>query len=221
MTIPVRLATGMPALTTLHSDSNLRPALRRQNNGARDAVQAGSTPLRDAKARIDGAAASGATTPRASTNSSEDYTQSSFLLDSGMPIDHLHTLWRITVSVDKRIVAIAQDSQTDPFTDLTPEEASVVRRSVPTVERPWRQQTRFQGLTNGGGTMGELIRNFDWSQHPLGAIETWPQARVEMISLLLRCPLPMTAYQEDEAFVIYNDAYIEVLGPHKHPRCTQ
>ena len=207
----------------LQSDSSSRPALRRQDDNAQDTLRTGSAVA--AAGHLTGAAAtSGATTPKPSTNRLEDYPYEGFAFnafDSVMPNDRIRTLWRITVSVDKRIIAIAQDSETDPFTDLTSEETSSVRQSVPSIERSWRQQTRFQGLTNGGGTMGELIRNFDWSQHPLGAIETWPQARVEMISLLLRCPLPMTAYQEDEAFVIYNDAYIEVLGPHKHPRCTQ
>ena len=65
--------------------------------------------------------------------------------------------------------------------------------------------------------MGERIRAFDWGSHPLGKIDFWPQARVEMIGMILASPVPMTAYLEDEAYVLYNDAYIQVLGSGKHP----
>lgn len=64
--------------------------------------------------------------------------------------------------------------------------------------------------------MGDKIRNFDWDNHPLGGISSWPQARVEMVGLILRSPVPMTAYLEHEAYVVYNDAYIAVLGQTKH-----
>lgn len=64
--------------------------------------------------------------------------------------------------------------------------------------------------------MGERVRNFNWSDHALGPIGSWPQARVEMVGLVLRSPVPMTAYLEHPAYVIYNDAYIAVLGQTKH-----
>lgn len=64
--------------------------------------------------------------------------------------------------------------------------------------------------------MGERVRNFNWTDHALGPISSWPQARVEMVGLVLRSPVPMTAYLEHPAYVIYNDAYIAVLGQTKH-----
>lgn len=137
------------------------------------------------------------------------------------PSDVLQTTqWRLTASSCQRILAIAQESKEEQFPDYSPEEMQTLKATVPVVNVPWRKQKRFNGLVSGGGEMGDLVRNFDWSKHPLGAIETWPQARVEMVSLLLRSPVPMTAYQEADAFVIYNDAYRQVLGPSKHPRCT-
>ncbi|ANP47169.1 hypothetical protein [Candidatus Viadribacter manganicus] len=39
---------------------------------------------------------------------------------------------------------------------------------------------RTNTLPEGGGEMGERIRAFDWSRHPLGAPETWPDALLRL-----------------------------------------
>jgi hypothetical protein len=43
---------------------------------------------------------------------------------------------------------------------------------------------RVDWLT-GGGEMGKLIREMDWSRTPLGPIESWPQSLRSSVSMLL------------------------------------
>jgi len=31
-------------------------------------------------------------------------------------------------------------------------------------------------MVRGGGALGQLVRDFDWTKTPLGAIEEWPQS---------------------------------------------
>ncbi|KAJ3019341.1 hypothetical protein HKX48_002189 [Thoreauomyces humboldtii] len=59
----------------------------------------------------------------------------------------------------------------------------------------------------GGGITGELLRNHDWSNTPLGPITSWPQSLVTTLSLVMGSQSPMA---------ICNDAYIPVAGG-KHP----
>ena len=64
--------------------------------------------------------------------------------------------------------------------------------------------------------MGELIRLFDWSQTPLGAIETWSQSLRNTVALILNNRFPMLLWWGPDYISIYNDAYIPILGT-KHP----
>jgi hypothetical protein len=43
----------------------------------------------------------------------------------------------------------------------------------------------------GGGEMGALIRAFDWSQTPVGPIETWPQSLKTALHIILNSRYPM------------------------------
>lgn len=134
--------------------------------------------------------------------------------------EHDQLLWKITQTVDRRILALAQDCLHDPLPELVSmEEVEELRHIKPLVNLSWTLQHRFEPLRRGFGIMAELIRNFDWANHPLGPIETWPQARVEMVGMMLASHAPMTCYLEDEAYVLYNDAFIACLGKSKHPAC--
>lgn len=65
--------------------------------------------------------------------------------------------------------------------------------------------------------MGMLIRSFDWSQTPLGPIETWPQSLLTSVSIILNSQHPMwIGWGPDNTF-LYNDPYIDVLSLVKHP----
>jgi hypothetical protein len=41
----------------------------------------------------------------------------------------------------------------------------------------------------GGGKMGALLREYDWSRTPLGPIETWPQSLRTTVGLVLQSPV--------------------------------
>jgi len=69
----------------------------------------------------------------------------------------------------------------------------------------------------GAGEMGHRIRNFDWSQTPLGPIEEWPRSLKTSVSLILNSRHPMWVGWGPAMTFLYNDAYISVLGLAKHP----
>ncbi len=70
----------------------------------------------------------------------------------------------------------------------------------------------------GGGEIGELTRNYDWSQTSLGMPDTWPQSLRTTLSILLNSKFPMFLYWEKELLCFYNDAYRPSLGNSgKHP----
>jgi hypothetical protein len=71
---------------------------------------------------------------------------------------------------------------------------------------------------SGGGEMGERTRGFDWSKTPLGPVETWPQSLKAAVSVCLGSRYPIVIWWGRENFTqFYNDAYIPILGPAKHP----
>ncbi|MEO8662748.1 MAG: ATP-binding protein [Bryobacteraceae bacterium] len=71
---------------------------------------------------------------------------------------------------------------------------------------------------SGGGEMGSLIREYDWSAHPLGRPSAWPQSLKTAVSLILNSQHPMWIGWGKEISFLYNDAYLHVLGLAKHPR---
>src|SRR5215475_12567902 len=68
----------------------------------------------------------------------------------------------------------------------------------------------------GGGEMGKLIREMDWSRTPLGPIETWPQSLRSTVSMLLPSKAQIVLFWGPEFNVLYNDTYRPVFGA-KHP----
>src|SRR5215203_1838363 len=69
----------------------------------------------------------------------------------------------------------------------------------------------------GGGEMGERMSAFDWTQTPLGPVESWPQSLKTIIRIMLGSRYPMFVWWGRELTHFYNDAYIPVLGK-RHPR---
>jgi signal transduction histidine kinase/ActR/RegA family two-component response regulator len=70
---------------------------------------------------------------------------------------------------------------------------------------------------SGGGEVGAMMREQDWSDSSLGHPHTWPQALRTVVGLMLNSTFPMfVAWGEGLGF-LYNDAYRDVLGD-KHPR---
>ena len=69
----------------------------------------------------------------------------------------------------------------------------------------------------GGGEMGRLIAEFDWSGTPLGAVACWPQSLCAIVAFMVHSPVPLVLLWGDEGTMIYNDAY-SVFAGHNHPR---
>ncbi|WP_116811393.1 ATP-binding protein [Steroidobacter cummioxidans] len=70
---------------------------------------------------------------------------------------------------------------------------------------------------NNGSELGRLVSAFDWSNTPLGPLERWPQSLRTAVNLVLDSRHPMWMSWGPRATFIYNDAYVQVLGPAKHP----
>jgi two-component sensor histidine kinase len=69
----------------------------------------------------------------------------------------------------------------------------------------------------GGGEMGALTREFDWSKTSLGSPETWPQSLRVTVRLVLTSRHPMFIWWGPELIQFYNDAYRDTMGPERHP----
>lgn len=68
-----------------------------------------------------------------------------------------------------------------------------------------------------GGEMGRLFAGFDWAAHRLGPPEQWPTEVRAAVAVVLTSRFPIVLWLgRDELFVVYNDAYIQILGE-KHP----
>ncbi len=69
-----------------------------------------------------------------------------------------------------------------------------------------------------GGESGEIIRNFNWAETPLGAAETWPPSLRTSIGILLNSAFPMILFWGEDMTCFYNDAFRPSLGNDgKHP----
>ena len=69
----------------------------------------------------------------------------------------------------------------------------------------------------GGGELGRLIREHDWSHTSLGPIKGWPQSLKTSVNLILSSQHPMWIGWGEDATFLYNHAYIQVLSLSKHP----
>jgi PAS domain S-box-containing protein len=70
---------------------------------------------------------------------------------------------------------------------------------------------------SGGGEMGKLIREKDWSKTALGPPAQWPQSLRTMVSVMLDNPFGMYIAWGDDFTQLYNDGYRPILGSLKHP----
>src|SRR5260221_4993697 len=68
----------------------------------------------------------------------------------------------------------------------------------------------------GGGEMGKVVRAKDWSQTPLGPIESWPPSLRTAASLVLNSNFPIALAWGPHHVQLYNDGYWPICGV-KHP----
>ena len=64
--------------------------------------------------------------------------------------------------------------------------------------------------------VGALIRNGDWRSEAIGEPASWPASLKTIVGVMLTATQPMFVVWGGRQILIYNDAYIDVLG-HKHP----
>ena len=68
-----------------------------------------------------------------------------------------------------------------------------------------------------GGEMGRQFAEFDWAAHPLGSPEEWSAEVRSAVAVVLTSRFPIVLWLgAEDLFLVYNDAYIEILGD-KHP----
>src|SRR5258708_36682801 len=68
----------------------------------------------------------------------------------------------------------------------------------------------------GGGEMGQLIRSMDWTNTPLGPIDSWPHSLRTTVNLCLASNFPINIVWGPGHVQIYNDGY-KVVVADKHP----
>ncbi len=64
----------------------------------------------------------------------------------------------------------------------------------------------------GGGLMGKLIREYDWTKTTLGPVNTWPLSLRNCLRIMLTSRQPIWVAWGDELTMFYNEAYIDILG---------
>src|SRR5579872_2902151 len=69
----------------------------------------------------------------------------------------------------------------------------------------------------GGGALGRLVHEFDWTKTPLGAIQGWPQSLRTVVRVLLTSRFAMWMSWGPELTFLYNDAYARMSLGKKHP----
>ncbi|WOI53375.1 HWE histidine kinase domain-containing protein [Parvularcula sp. LCG005] len=70
----------------------------------------------------------------------------------------------------------------------------------------------------GDNEMSRRIRDYDWTNHPLGPVEQWPEALRVSLGICLNSAFPTAIYWGDEHWLLYNDAWSTIPGP-RHPDC--
>src|SRR5580692_725456 len=80
-----------------------------------------------------------------------------------------------------------------------------------------RDGTHGKELFSGGGEIGALVCDFDWSVTPLGDPENWPQSLKTIVRVMLTSRFAMWMGWGPELTFLYNDAYARMTLGKKHP----
>ncbi|WP_177223346.1 PAS domain-containing sensor histidine kinase [Modicisalibacter xianhensis] len=67
------------------------------------------------------------------------------------------------------------------------------------------------------GELARLCREKDWSQTPLGPVDSWSPTLCTVAGLVVASPAPMILLWSSQLVQIYNDSYRKVMG-NKHPQ---
>ena len=78
--------------------------------------------------------------------------------------------------------------------------------------RLWSSQTATRG------EMARRFREFDWSSTTLGPVEFWPESWRNAVQIILDSSFPTAlAIGREQLIYFYNDAFISLAGPSRHP----
>ena len=69
----------------------------------------------------------------------------------------------------------------------------------------------------GDSEMATRMAGFDWPASPLGPVEEWPASLRAAMDICLNSRYPMVIWWGPRLVLLYNDAWIPILGPEKHP----
>ena len=79
------------------------------------------------------------------------------------------------------------------------------------------QAAPVRTFSAGGGLLGEIIDDYDWSATTLGPIDGWPDVVRTTVELILRSPVPIVTLWGEDGIMLYNDAYSKFAG-RRHPQ---
>ena len=78
------------------------------------------------------------------------------------------------------------------------------------------ENLQMPAFLSGSSGMSERIRQFNWSETPLGAVEVWKQSLRSALSICLNSNFPIGLYWGKDLVLLYNDAWSPIPG-NKHP----
>jgi len=78
------------------------------------------------------------------------------------------------------------------------------------------ESLQMPAFLSGSSGMSERIRQFNWSQTPLGAVDGWKQSLRSALSICLNSNFPIGIYWGKDLVLLYNDAWSPIPG-NKHP----
>lgn len=79
------------------------------------------------------------------------------------------------------------------------------------------QTTDLETILPGGGEMGELTRQYDWSKTSTGPISEWPGSLCTAVNIMLQSPVPIVMLWGADGIMLYNDAY-SIFAGKRHPK---
>lgn len=69
----------------------------------------------------------------------------------------------------------------------------------------------------GSSEMAARMAAFDWADSPLGPVSGWSPSLRTAVGICLSSRYPMVIWWGAELVLLYNDAWVPILGPEKHP----
>ena len=73
-------------------------------------------------------------------------------------------------------------------------------------------------LFDGPGEMRARYRSMDWAGTSMGPVASWPAELRLMVRVCLDSGFAMSLHWGPDLAVLYNDAFIPIMGSQKHPQ---